>query len=342
MEAILQGEVTMSQQVTAMLARSGYAQLDQTGWISVTGTDRVRWLNGMLTNSIQALAPGQVCYNFALNAQGRILGDMNVLSTAESPDKLLIQTDRSQVQPLMAHLDHFIIMDDVELQDTSGEFDGLLIVGPHAASVMQRLGLPAPKEPLTLQTVAWNGNQVIVVHAHSPLVPRFEVWSDQGTVASLGAAVSATDCKLSTEALDNLRVAEGTARYGIDIRNTDKAHDLPQETTPEGVPSRALHFSKGCYLGQEIVERVRSRGSVHRAFSGFELTGALPTRGTLLQFEGRTAGELTTVVAIPTEGRTLQLALGYIRRETLQRRLPLEYSGGAARPVNLPYPGLTV
>lgn len=338
MEATLQGEVTVMQQVTAMLTGSAWARTEQTAYIRVTGTDRMRWLNGMLTNSIQELAPGHASYNFALNAQGRILGDMNVMAPDEG-EALLIQTDRSQVQPLMAHLDHFVIMDDVELQDASGEFHGILLVGPHSGAVLGRLGLTAPAEPLRLQTAAWNGAPVAVFHAYSPLVPRFELWSDETTVSSLLSAMSGAAVSLSAEALEDLRVLEGTPRYGVDIRNTEKAHDLAQETTQEGVPSRALHFSKGCYLGQEIVERVRSRGSVHRAFSGFRLTGTLPHSGTLLQVNGKSAGELTTVAAIPFETGTVQLALGYIRRQLLETNTRLEYPGGIAEPARLPYRG---
>jgi folate-binding protein YgfZ len=150
---------------------------------------------------------------------------------------------------------------------------------------------------------------------------------------------------VSSEALEALRILEGTPRYGIDIRNNETAHDLPQETGQ----TRALHFSKGCYLGQEIVERIRSRGNVHRTFSGFSLTGALPEPGAVLTAEGKPVGELTSVAAIPLpESSTqpahiVQLALGYVRREALPvtaqaRNLPIEYPGGVATPTALPYP----
>ena len=119
------------------------------------------------------------------------------------------------------------------------------------------------------------------------------------------------------------------------IRNTATAHDLPQETAQ----TRALHFSKGCYLGQEIVERIRSRGNVHRTFHGFQLTGTLPAPGAALTAESdaKPVGELTSVATIPLSAGPIQLALGYIRRETLDRNLPLSYSGGTAVPIALPY-----
>jgi aminomethyltransferase len=337
MDTTLQAEISAAQQLASALTDSGFATLDDSGWIRVTGSDRLRWLNGMVTNSVQSLTPGRGCYNFALNSQGRIQADMNVFAPADHPEAILLETDRAQVPVLLTHLDHFIIMDDVELADITNEHAGLLIVGPHAASLLQRLKLNFPDEPLAMESADWNANRVMVIRAHSPLVPRFELWAAPDVIGSIATAVAHNTIHLSGEALEYLRLLEGTARYGMDVRDTDKAHDLPQETAIAGSESRALHFSKGCYLGQEIVERIRSRGSVHRTFSGFELAGELPAAGTALQSEGKNVGEVTSVARIPLPGRIVQLALGYIRREALDRKLLLEYSGGTAVPVPLPY-----
>jgi aminomethyltransferase len=104
------------------------------------------------------------------------------------------------------------------------------------------------------------------------------------------------------------RVAAGVPRYGVDI--TDKY--IPQETEQ----FHALHFSKGCYLGQEIVERVRSRGAVHRHFTGFKLTGPAPHIGAEAQAEGKKVGEITSALRIPVNGDETTLALGYVRKES--------------------------
>ena len=337
MDTALQAEISVPQQLAAALTDTAFATLDETGWIRVTGSDRVRWLNGMVTNSIQALVPGQGCYNFALNAQGRIQGDLNAFAPADDPDALLLETTRDQMAALLSHFDHFIIMDDVELADITDQRAGVLVVGPNAASVLLRLKLNFPDDLLFIESSEWSGGRVIVIRAYSTLVPRFELWAAPEVVGSIVTAVAQNAPRLCMEALEHLRLLEGTPRYGTDIRNTDKAHDLPQETAMMGSESRALHFSKGCYLGQEIVERIRSRGNVHRTFSGFELTGAMPTAGTNLQAEGKNVGELTSAASIPLPGRTVQLALGYIRREALDRKLLLEYAGGTAAPVPLPY-----
>ena len=324
-------------QLAALLRAAGIAALDS-GWIRVTGEDRLRWLNGMVTNSIPQLAPGEGCYNFVLNAQGRIQGDLIAFAPESGqPDALQLETSRDQVEKLVAYLNHFIIMDDVELAEISVERRGLRLDGPQAAGLLQQIGLPAPSlAPMQMQTATWHGSPVVTLHAHSPLVPRFELWAGSATIAALTAdLIAAGAIPVSHEALEQLRILEGTPRYGSDIRNTETAHDLPQETGQ----TRALHFTKGCYLGQEIVERIHSRGAVHRAFRGFLLSGVLPTTGTLLEADGKPVAELTSVASIPLVDRAtpLQLALGIIRREALERSLSLTYPGGTATPVALPY-----
>ena len=350
--------ISAQTQLDALLHVAGIAPLDGTGWIRVTGSDRVRWLNGMVTNAIQTLAPVEGCYNFVLNAQGRIQGDLTAWMLEDS---ILLETSRDQLPALLTHLDRFIIMDDVELADVSAQRAGFSVSGPRAAEMIESISLPSPPATLRLQSATWNDVPLDIIHAHSPLVPRIELWSDAATIAALAAALTAAGAiPVSSEALEALRILSGTPRYGTDIRNTATAHELPQETAPIGVQSRALHFTKGCYLGQEIVERIHSRGNVHRTFAGFQLTGALPTPGTVLtadsysdsdsdshsdshsHSDAKPVGELTSVAAIPLPTGPVQLALGYIRRQALpvaalDRNLPLQYPGGTATPIALPY-----
>jgi aminomethyltransferase len=330
-----------SAQLTALLTSAGVYPLTESGWIRVTGEDRVRWLNGMATNAIHTLEPGQGNYNFFLTAQGRIQGDATIFT---EPDALLLETSAAFLPSLIAHLDHFIIMDDVELADISTTRTGLLIAGPQAPALLNKLGLSI-EDLAQLQMISskWNDADITVIHAHSPVIPRFELWSDAATIAALTTALEAagaTPCDAQT--IETLRVLERTPRYGTDIRNSDTAKELPQETAYQGAKSRALHFSKGCYLGQEIVERINSRGNVHRTFTAFQLEGALPTTGTTLQVEGKQVGELTTVatIPIPTFNTTepTQQALGYIRREALDRGNPITYPGGTAIPIPSPKP----
>ncbi len=318
-------------QLFALLHTVAVSRLEQTGWIRVIGDDRVRWLNGMVTNSIQQLNDGEGAYNFFLNAQGRIQGDATVFA---EPEALLIETASSLIPSLITFLDRFIIMDDVELADVTNTKLGLQIAGPRAASVLASVGFNiAGLEPLAARTISWNDAPTTIIHAYSPLVPKFELWTDPETTQKLAEELqNAGAASFEAESLEWLRILEGTPLYGVDIRD----RELPQETGQ----TRALHFNKGCYLGQEIVERIRSRGNVHRTFSGFRLQGHLPVSGATLEADGKKIGELTTVAAIPlpnSPGEPIQIALGYVRREALDRGTPILYPGGTAVPVSLPF-----
>jgi len=331
--AISTSNPTPAAQLSAILHGAAVAAITDRAFLRITGPDATRWLNGMVTNNVQTLQPGEGNYNFLLNAQGRILGDCTIYrDPGASEPAFILETDSSQIETIQQHLDRFIIMDDVELADISDQRRGLLIAGPKAPTHLKenRVELGA----LHTTRVRWRSAWVDAIHAYSPLIPLFELWSDLETTSALSGTLTAIGATpVSTEALEALRILSGTPRYGIDIRNTEKSHDLPQETAQ----THALHFSKGCYLGQEIVERIHSRGSVHRTFSGFQLTGALPEPGAVLTAEGKPSGELTSVGAIPL-ATPIQLALGYVRREALERRLALEYPGGTAAPIALPYP----
>jgi folate-binding protein YgfZ len=316
-------------QLAALLQTVGVTPLDHTGWIRVTGDDRVRWLNGMVTNATQQLKSGEGNYNFLLSVQGRIQGDATIFA---EPDALLLETAASQVPALMALLDRFIIMDDVELADVSDAQTGLLVAGPQAASLLAKIGLPVQSLPaLNRQPFEWNSTVVTVIHAYSPIIPRYELWTSASNAPELlHTVLDAGAILCEPQSLDWLRMLEGTPLYGVDIRD----RELPQETAQ----TRALHFSKGCYLGQEIVERIHSRGNVHRTFAGFRLDGNLPATGSKLEADGKEIGELTSVAAIPMPGAdAVQLALGYVRREALDRGSPLLYPGGVATPISLPF-----
>ncbi|MDW5264936.1 MULTISPECIES: folate-binding protein YgfZ [Acidobacteriaceae] len=315
-------------QLAALLDGAGLSSIDSVGWIRVTGEDRVRWLNGMVTNSVQDLQPGHGCYNFLLSVQGRIQGDGYIFA---EPDALLLETASEHISGLMSLLDRFIIMDDVELAENSAGRSGLSISGPKATALLENIGFSAASlGELEFQATVWNSSNVTIIHAYSPLVPRFEIWTEPETAEALyRALLSAGAVICDPQSQEWLRLLEGTPRYGTDIRE----RELPQETGQ----ARALHFSKGCYLGQEIVERIRSRGNVHRAFTAFRLAGAVPSPSTLLEAEDKQVGELTSAAAIPLPTGTVQLGLGYVRREALERNLRLQYPGGTAIPIPRPF-----
>ena len=320
--------------LNTLLTGAAFAPIADRAVLRITGPDATRWLNGMVTNAMQTLAPGEGNYNFLLNAQGRIQGDCTIYRDPGSQEPAyLLQTDAAQRQTIHQTLDRFIIMDDVELTvvDPRTEF---LVLGPQAVEVVKAIAdrtlgdALSSVGPLRLAAYRLNGSQLSTPAAG--LVPRFYLTVDESDVEVLTAtSLEAGASPATPEALEQLRILEARPRYGTDIRNSDTAKDLPQETSQ----THALHFAKGCYVGQEIVERIRSRGQVHRQFTPFRLEGAPPsTFPTPLEANGKPAGELTSAVQIATTEGPVWLALGYARREALEAKTPLGYGNGTAHP----------
>jgi folate-binding protein YgfZ len=324
-----------SQEVAALVDGAGAFDLGYRGQIAVGSADRLRWLNGMLTNNIVGLAEGTGNYSFVLNAQGRIQGDCDAFRL---PDHLLVITDRSQIPALMTHFDHFIIMDDVVLEDISSTRTALGLAGPLAPQLLAALGVPLPVQlpPATPDSLWLIERRIcgVAVQITAQLAggyptasPRFELWCTNESVRMLWdvlLAAGATPCGL--RAAEALRVLEATPRYGVDLTE----RDLPQETSQ----TRALHFAKGCYLGQEIVERIRSRGAVHRRLAQFMLSAqpaALPVE---LTAAGAAAGRITSTALF----NGARYGLGIVRADIVEREPSLDYPGGTATLV--PHPPL--
>jgi folate-binding protein YgfZ len=299
------------QEFSALLNGCGIYDLGFRARISLSGCDRVRWMNGMVTNNIRDLAVGHGVYAFLLNPQGRILGDMQVYNRGES---LLVETDRSQVEKVIATFDHFIIMDDVELANISEKQTALGLAGPRSRELLNAVGIAVPEmEPSQVMTpqcaCECDCLECTVIRGEDAPRESYEIWLDSKDVyKTWQALISAGATPVGSEALEMQRIAAGIPLYGVDIRE----RDLPQETEQ----MRALNFNKGCYVGQEIVERIRSRGNVHRKFTGFLIEGAAEiSAGAKIVAAEKEVGEVTSVAALRTGPDERRIALGYIRRE---------------------------
>jgi folate-binding protein YgfZ len=316
-------------ELDAILNGAAVASLDDRAFLRVTGSDATRWLNGMVTNSVQALAPGEGCYNFLLNAQGRILGDCTIFRepNGEQP-AFVLATSKQQIDAIQKHLDHFIIMDDVELTPMERYSHSVVLIGPKAPEVLRKMENPsagcssfADSAPLRLHYYPQTGSQLITP-AEGP-IPCFEISPTFPVEGLVDEAKAAGAIAVSPEALNAMRLLMGAPAYGVDI--TEKY--LPQETNQPN----ALHFNKGCYLGQEIVERIRSRGQVHRLLTPLTLTGELPKElPAPLEADGKAVGEITSAAIVPLAEGDQILALGYVRREALDTHAALTYPGGTA------------
>jgi folate-binding protein YgfZ len=260
----------------------------------------------MVTNNIKDLPLNHGNHNFVLSAQGRIQGD---LYAYVQQDRILLDTEQSQVESLLKILNHYIIMDDVELADISEKLTAIGIQGPQATEILKRAGIePSCSDPLAICDVNWNGVQISVRRLANEDFVDYELWLAPEDAPRLwDSLISAGAKPVGTDALEKFRVLAGAPKFGVDIRQ----RELPQETGQ----TDALNFSKGCYIGQEIVERIRSQGNLHRNFTGFLLDGAIEP-GTKIMRDEKQVGEITSAATVPTkDGGIRHLALGYIRRE---------------------------
>ena len=310
--------------------RSGCGVYDL-GWrakILLAGSDRVRWLNGMVTNNVRDLGVGRGVYAFLLNPQGHILGDLYAYNRGEH---LLVDADQSQAKKLLEVFDHYIIMDDVEVTNISEKLTAIGVAGPKSRETLKAVRMEVPElNPSQLSDITWDQVGLTVVRGDNPAIESYELWLAPANRDQLWDALGkAGTIPVGSEALELLRIAAGIPRYGQDIRE----RDLPQETEQ----TRALHFSKGCYVGQEIVERIRSRGAVHRKFAGFTIQGSSPTPGTKIQAGGKEVGEITSAASLPGSHGDFAVALGYIRREAGATGKQVEISGGPAIVSELPF-----
>ena len=317
---------------SALVNSCGIYDLGFRAQIALTGGDRVRWLNGMVTNNIRDLAIGQGVYAFLLNPQGRILGDMQVYNQGEA---LIVETDRSQVEKIIATFDHYIIMDDVEVRNVSDKQTAIGLTGPRSRAILNRAGIEVPNlHPLQMITPQCDCDcgcvECTVICGECEPQESYEVWlAPQDVYKTWQALIAAGAMPVGSEALEMQRIMAGIPLYGVDIRE----RDLPQETEQ----MRALNFNKGCYVGQEIVERIRSRGNVHRKFTGFLVEGAAAiAAGDKIVSGEKDVGEITSVAALQTPSGERTVALGYIRREVGLPGREVAIGAGKATVVSLP------
>lgn len=297
--------------------RSGAAWIDLSsrGKIIATGEDRARLLHAMTTNQVQELRPGEGCYAFFLNAQGRILSDVDLFCREQD---FLLDVEPETRESLFQHLDKYIIADDVTLQDATARIATLALEGPQTPAAAARIGLPAPEKPWA--QIAWN--DVTVAHASSTgaAALRFFVLLDhKPQLISLFQTAGLPEA--SPLAARVVRLENFQPRYGEDILATT----LSQETQQ----SHAVNFNKGCYMGQEIVERVRSRGLVHRLLAGVEIGSTEAPEPDARLFQGEeNVGKMTSAAFSPALGKVVGMA--YLRRELAEPGTALTVNGHPA------------
>lgn len=312
-----------AQSYQALREHAAYIDLTGRGKIRVSGEDRARLLHAMCTNHVQNLQPGAGCYAFFLTAQGRIIADVNVYCM---PDYLLLDTEPETRAAIMSHLDQFIIADDVSLADFTDTTSTLTIEGPAAEQILTSLGAVPAHVPFSL--VEWGHSQIAHwTYTGAPGYAIYVMVDEKPALLEKLAGAGVPQADMATAEV--VRLENGRPRYGTEITEAN----IPQETQQMG----AVHLSKGCYLGQEIVERVRSRGHVNRVLASVEIDGnEPPAPGAKIQSSGADVGEVVSAAYSPAKSKVVgfarlraeaaadgaELAVGGRRTTTVKRSAP--------------------
>jgi folate-binding protein YgfZ len=313
-------------------ARESVALLDKNyrAYLGFTGPDRVRYLNAILTNDIKDLKTGEGIVSLFLNPQGRIQAEIEAYA---EPEKLFCVSFAMIREKLIPALDHFIIMDDVTLTEESERFATLALEGPLAAAIVKQLckvdlaGLPE----LSWKEAKLGAIPCRIVRRSFRGVPNAEFLCEQSQLSALWGALnegakSHGGGPAGYTALSALRLEAGIPWFGYDFGEKQIPHEA-------GLESSHISYTKGCYTGQEIVERVRSRGRVNRVLALFQLSAAeLPAAETPIVFAGKEIGYVTRAAYSP--GFESNIAMGYIRREQSASGSEVQISGASATAVS--------
>ena len=259
---------------------AAWSDLSWRGRLRATGEDRIRLLHAISSNDIEGLVPGRGAYAFFLNAQGKIQSDSHIFV---DEDHVEIDCEPEATDALRQHIESYIIMDDVVLETVSAETTCLGVAGPVAAEVVRTIGLPTPEGELEfLRSGATCVRRALVagrggfwIEVPVPDGPELS----QELLAAGAAHATAQECEAT-------RVLMGIPRFGVDFGPRNIPHETQQ--------LRAVSFTKGCYTGQEIVERVRSQGQVRRLLVGIELHSSAPPTEMTVRHQGSIVGEMTS------------------------------------------------
>jgi folate-binding protein YgfZ len=292
------------------------------GAIVMTGADRAAFLHALLTNDIARLSAGHGAYAAYLTPQGRMISDMRVIETGT---RILLGVERPLAAGLAARLDALVFAEDVQVTDASGRMAVAAVHGPSAAAVIQRAtGVPVAGLAADYDNVT--SDSLTIVRETGLGMPGFHLYvasADADALRSRLRDAGAVDA--SAETAETLRIEAGQPRFGVDM-NTDT---IPLEA---GIEDRAISFTKGCYVGQEVIVRVmhRGHGRVARRLVSLLMAGAqVPAHGDTIAAGDRQVGEITSATDSPKHGSPL--ALGYVQRDYAAPGTGLTVNGSEAR-----------
>ena len=315
----------------ALATGVGIVDRSALGRAEVTGRDRAAFLQGMLTNDVKGLAPGHGCGAAFLDAHGKV---MALLAVYALPDRLWLELPEGMTERTLHLLDKYLISEKAEFEPIDDAFAIVAVQGPRAAALLAELtGQALDLAPYAHVEAAIAGAPVRVFNRAEAAAPGYHCWVPSEHAAAVWSALCAAGATpVGRAALDVLRVEAGVPWYGRDV---DESVIMP-ETGLESL----IHYQKGCYIGQEVVARVKYRGRVNRGLTGLRLDGdRVPAPGATVLAGDHEIGRVTSAVRSVSVGAPI--ALGYVRREHWEPGSPVEIRDGdvliAARVAALPF-----
>jgi folate-binding protein YgfZ len=310
--------VELDGQYRQLREECGLLDRSDRGALLVRGQDAAEYLQGQLTNDIEALEPGDGCYAALLDRKGHMQADMRVMRTA--PDQFWMDTEPEAIEAARRHLEMYKIGREVELIDETGGRAILSLIGPRSAEVGGGVALPQfASEPTTV-----NGIECLRVGTAAGL----DLIANGSDAEALRAAlIAAGAVEVGREAAEILRIEAGTPRFGAEMGT----ETMPAEA---GIVDDAVSFTKGCYIGQEPVARLHYKGRPNRHLRGLVLSGPV-VPGTALRLGEKEVGRIGSSAVSPARG---PIALAIVRREAEPgAELSAGEDGVTARVVDLPF-----
>ncbi len=289
--------------------------------IDVTGSDRATFLHQLCTNDVKGMSPGDGREAFFCNVQGKVIAYVRILCLA---DRLRIETVPHQAERLLAHLDKYLIREDVQLVDRSHDVTELLVFGAAADGLLGPLALNVPDRPLAVGRATLNDRDAVLVRRPLGSSPAWLLQVAEEDVEAVTAwLIAAGAVPGDGELYEIVRIESGLPNYGCDVTE----RNLPQEI---GRDKEAISFTKGCYLGQETVARIDALGHVNWQLVRIEIAGPqVPAAETEVMCENHPVGRITSAIWSPRSDGPLAFAL--LRREQAAGKGDLTVDGQPAR-----------
>jgi len=304
----------------AVRERVGLVDRSYRGKVEATGRDRVSFLQGMLSNDVKGLTPGQGCPATFLDAHGKIV---SLLLAHALPDRLVLEMDRALVAPTLAALDRFLISERVEFEDVSAREGIVTLAGPAARKTVEKVLEQAIPDLSVYHhaTVVWDGLDLRVVRGEETGEEGYDLWGSPDGLQRLWERAIASGARpVGRDAWNILRVEAGVVWHGVDVDASTLIMEAPLE--------QAFSLTKGCYIGQEVIARVTYRGHVNRKIVGLVFPDArIPASGAGIVVGGKEVGRITSAIVSPSLSRGL--ALAFLRREHWEPGTKVEVVGEA-------------